>query len=68
MFGLVSACVSDCAQTLSDLAQAALADDVMTMGGNLAELASYILDQGGKVANVLVLVNDQRPFKAKVPI
>ncbi|MGI8604456.1 MAG: phosphoribosyltransferase [Verrucomicrobiales bacterium] len=37
-----------------------LVDDVTTMGGTLAELASYIQIQGGLVAGVLVLVNAGR--------
>lgn len=37
-----------------------LTDDVMTMGGTLAELAHYIQANGGIVAGVLVLVNASR--------
>jgi orotate phosphoribosyltransferase len=37
-----------------------LVDDVTTMGGTLAELASYIQALGGKVAGVVVLVNAGR--------
>lgn len=37
-----------------------LVDDVTTMGGTLAELASYIQARGGGVAGVVVLVNAGR--------
>jgi hypothetical protein len=37
-----------------------LVDDVTTMGGTLAELASYIQERGGNVADVVVLVNAGR--------
>lgn len=37
-----------------------LVDDVMTMGGTLAELAHYIQSGGGAVAGVVVLVNASR--------
>jgi hypothetical protein len=37
-----------------------LTDDVMTMGGTLAELAHYIQSVGGMVAGVVVLVNAAR--------
>ena len=37
-----------------------LVDDVMTMGGTLAELAHYIQSGGGAVAGVVVLVNAAR--------
>lgn len=37
-----------------------LVDDVTTMGGTLAELASYIQDRGGNVAGAVVLVNAGR--------
>jgi len=38
-----------------------LDDDVTTMGGTLAELASYIQARGGIVAGAIVLVNAGRP-------
>jgi len=37
-----------------------LVDDVMTMGGTLAELAHYIQSGGGAVAGLVVLVNAAR--------
>ena len=37
-----------------------LVDDVMNMGGTLAELSSYILEAGGIVLSVIVLVNAGR--------
>lgn len=37
-----------------------LVDDVMNMGGTLAELSSYIQDAGGVVLSVIVLVNAGR--------
>lgn len=37
-----------------------LVDDVTTMGGTLADLASYIRSQGGEVAGSVVLVNAMR--------
>jgi adenine/guanine phosphoribosyltransferase-like PRPP-binding protein len=41
-------------------AEYVLVDDVMTMGGTLAELAHYIQSGGGAVAAVVVLVNAAR--------
>lgn len=37
-----------------------LVDDVITMGGTLAELAHYIQSNGGSVVGVMVLVNTSR--------
>ena len=37
-----------------------LVDDVVTMGGTLADLASYIEENGGKVAGIITLANASR--------
>ena len=37
-----------------------LVDDVTTMGGTLAELANYILQKGGIISGILVIVNTGR--------
>lgn len=44
-----------------------LVDDVMTMGGTLAELAHYIQSGGGAVAGLVVLVNAARSGRIKPP-
>lgn len=44
-------------------AQYVLVDDVSTMGGTLADLANYILMNGGKVVGSVVLVNAARSGK-----
>ena len=44
-----------------------LVDDVMTMGGTLAELIHYILSGGGAVAGLVVLVNAARSGRLTPP-
>jgi hypothetical protein len=46
--------------TVRQAADYVLVDDVTTMGGTLAELAHYILSNGGRVAGAVVLVNASR--------
>lgn len=51
--------------TVAPLGRYVLVDDVTSLGGTLAELANYIQSNGGKVDNVMVLVNAGRSTQFK---